>query len=120
MALSSSSRRTFAFNALISAFSADLTPGRSPGSISASSTHRRTVSLPSRSRRATASAAAVSDEYSPRCSRTRRTARSLTARSIFFGMTPPSKNHKEAAGKPYRFSQKIFDSILSRLDTEAL
>jgi hypothetical protein len=45
----------------------------------------------------------VVEEYSPRCSRTSRTARSLSAGSIFFGMTPSSVTHKEAAQNPGRF-----------------
>jgi len=79
-------------------------PGRSPASVSACNTHRRTVSGPSRSCLAAAAAAAVNHGYSARCSSTRRTARCFTAGSIFFGMTPSSRTQKEAAENPYRFS----------------
>lgn len=47
--------------------------------------------------------AAVNDVYSTRCSSTRRTTRSLTAGSIFFGMTPSFLTQKTAASNPWRF-----------------
>src|SRR5690606_18463697 len=82
ISLSSSSRRTLAFSSLISTSSSLVVPRRCPPSIWACSAQRRTDSFPTPSRRATASAAALSDGYSCRWSSTRRTQRSLTFGSV--------------------------------------
>lgn len=50
------------------------------------------------------SKAAVSDQYSARCSNTWRTHRSLTFGSIFFGMDCILPTHKDAAGNVGRFT----------------
>src|SRR5699024_356372 len=96
---SSVSRRFSALRRVISALSSVLTPGRAPASMSACTAHLRTVSLPSPNRRPIWSQQAVSDAYSPRCSATIRSARSLTAGSIFFGIQPSSSTRKGCGGK---------------------
>ncbi len=95
--MSSSNRQTLAFSSLISASSSLVGPCSWPASIWACLAQRRTDSLPTPSRRATAVAAAVSDGYSDRRSRTRRTQRSLTDGSIFFGMTRILPTHNDTA-----------------------
>lgn len=56
-------------------------------------------------RRATDSAAAVSDAYSGKCSSTWRTHRSLIFGSIFFGMARILATEKDAASNLGRFSR---------------
>src|SRR5690606_17812090 len=70
-------------------------------------TQRRTDSFPTPSRRAIASAAAVSDAYSWRWSRTWRTQRSLTLASIFLGMVRILPTQKDAASNPGRFKPPL-------------
>src|SRR5215218_979811 len=97
IALSSSSRRTWAFNALISACSVLDTPGRIPPSTSACTIQRRTVSTPSRSRVAITLASSVGVAYSKRCSAIIRITRSRTAGSIFIGICTSSWTQNDAA-----------------------
>jgi hypothetical protein len=60
--------------------------------------------LPNPSRRATACAAAVTDEYSAKWSSTNRTQRSLTFASIFFGTDRILPTQKDAAKNLRRFT----------------
>jgi hypothetical protein len=96
MSLSSRNRQFSAFSRVVSADSSDVVPSRPLSSMSAWVTQRRTDSRATPSWRATATVAAVVEGYSLRCSGSSRTARSLGAGSIFFGMTPSSVTHKEA------------------------
>src|SRR5690625_500761 len=83
-----------------------------PASMSACTARLRTVSLPSPRRRPTWSQQAVSDAYSPRCSATIRSARSLTAGSIFFGTQPSSSTRKGGGGKPGAVQRAICRSAV--------
>src|SRR5450759_1357081 len=116
IALSSSSRRTAALSALISASSALVGPCRSPESTWACSTHRRTLSPPTPSFLATAADAAVNDAYSCWCSVTIRTARTFSSGSIFFGMTSSSWTQTGAAPNPGRFSVPLTRSAAASAD----
>jgi len=106
-ATSSRSRRFSDFSFLISSNSSLVTPSRRPASTSACTPHPRTVSRPRPSCLDTASAAAVTDGYSCRCSVTRRTARALTSGLDFFGISPSSWTHKTAASNLGRFTGHV-------------
>ncbi|MEI2826414.1 MAG: hypothetical protein V9F04_08355 [Dermatophilaceae bacterium] len=92
-----------ALSSRISANSALVAPWRCPRSTWAWTTHRRTDSFPTPSRRATAWHAAVSVGYSCTWSSTNRTQRSLTFGSIIFGMTCILPTQKDAARNIGRF-----------------
>src|SRR5215207_1527642 len=103
ISLSSSSRRTLALSALISASSSLVAPWRCPPSIWAWIIQRRTDPFPTPTCLATASAAAVSEGYSDRWSVTSRTAPDLTSSSIFLGMVHILPTQKDAASDLGRF-----------------
>src|SRR5690606_18924792 len=98
-ATSSRSRLFSAFNRLISASSVLVWPSRSPASISAWRTQRRSVSEPTPSWRATATMACALDGYSLRCSRTSLTARSRSADRFSLAWCNPF-NSKRCGTKP--------------------
>ena len=94
---SSVSRRFSALRRLISADSFEVVPERAPASTCACTAHRRTVSPPTPTCLAIASAAAVNDVYSPPWASSNRRALERTSGSISLGMSSSFLTQKEAA-----------------------